>query len=356
MAEDDPRHGEAPEHGQDPGTTDQPIEPSAAPEPPTTVGPPPSVEPPTTPVPSEQPEADVAAEPSAAPEPAPPGEPEPSAEAEPAPEPEPGREPTPEPEPQPQPRPQPEGGGVAETAETQRIPRPDDATAIHPTDPWAETASPIEPPDEGPRPVGPSGTTVMPAVPPPPPPPGSGPTAPAGTPRWTARAQVPQAESHDTMAEGLYEEPTGRGLGTTLIIGGCVVLLLAAIAFGVWLVVRGLMGVTPTPPVEPTQPTATAPPTTAPTKPSPTPTTPVAVPVPDLRGQDYNAAATTLTGLGLVPKRVNEPSTTVAAGKVIRTDPSGGFVLSGSNITVVVSSGSPTPSASPSPSPAPKKT
>jgi hypothetical protein len=332
MAEDDPRNGEPPEHGQDPGTTDQP------PEPPPTVGSPPPAELPTTASPRAEPgPAGEAAGATARegggagePEPAPPAEPEPSVEPEPA-----AGEPTDQ--------------GLAETAETQRIERPDDTTAIRPTDPWAEAAPPIEPPDEGPRPVGPSGTTVMPAVPPPSP----GPEPPADTPRWSARAQVPQAESHDTMAEGLYEEPPGRGLGTTLLIGGCVVLLLAAIAFGVWLVVRGLQGVTPTPPVEPTQPTATAPPTTAPTKPSPTvtTTTPVAVPVPDLRGQDYTAAANTLTGLGLVPKRVNEPSTTVPAGKVIRTDPSGGFALSGANITVVVSSGSPTPSASSSPSP-----
>ena len=72
--------------------------------------------------------------------------------------------------------------------------------------------------------------------------------------------------------------------------------------------------------------------------------------MPDLRGQDYAAAANTLTGLGLKPQRVNESSTTVPAGKVIRTDP-GGFVLSGTTITVVVSSGPPSPSPSPSPSP-----
>jgi serine/threonine-protein kinase len=70
---------------------------------------------------------------------------------------------------------------------------------------------------------------------------------------------------------------------------------------------------------------------------------------------DYTTAANTLTALGLVPQRVNEPSTTVPAGVVIRSDP-GGFVLSGSTITVVVSSGPPSPSPSPSASPSPKKT
>ena len=208
----------------------------------------------------------------------------------------------------------------------------DDATAVHPA-------------------VGPSGTTVMPAVPPPP---GTG--AETGRPVWSARAQVPQAASDDTAAdgEGYYEEPPARGLVAPVLVGLAVVALLVAIGFGAWLVVRGLQGDTPTPPVGPTRPSATTPPATT-TKPAPSPTvtttTPAAVPVPDLRGQDYAAAANTLTGLGLKPQRVNESSTTVAAGKVIRTDP-GGFVLSGTTITVVVSSG---PPPSPSPSPSPKK-
>jgi serine/threonine-protein kinase len=76
--------------------------------------------------------------------------------------------------------------------------------------------------------------------------------------------------------------------------------------------------------------------------------------VPNLNGQDYAAAANTLTGLGLVPQRVNESSSTVPAGKVIRTDPNGGFALTGNTVTVVVSSGPPA-SPSPSPSPTPKK-
>jgi hypothetical protein len=194
----------------------------------------------------------------------------------------------------------------------------------------------------------------MPSVPPGPPPA----DGPETRPRWSARAQVPQAPSDDTVAEGegYYEEPPGRGMATPILVGLAVVGLLAAIGFGGWLVIRGLQGTSPTPPPATTQQPATTPPhSTATTKPSPTVTTTAqaAVPVPDLRLQDYTAAANTLTGLGLVPQRVNEPSTTVPAGKVIRTDPSGGFVLSGATVSVVVSSG---PPASPSPSPSPKKT
>jgi hypothetical protein len=250
---------------------------------------------------------------------------------------------------------------LADTAQTPAI-GPDDATAVHPvaSDPWAETAPPVEP---NPR-VGPSGTTIMPSVPPGPPPAGG----PDSQPRWSARAQVPQPESDDTFAdgEGYYEEPPGRGVATPILIGLAVLALLVAIGFGGWLVIRGLQGAAPTPPAGTTRPPATTPPattapattapaTTATTKPSPTvtATTPAAVSVPNLSGQDYAAAANTLTGLGLVPQRVNEPSTTVAAGKVIRNDPNGGFELAGTTVTVVVSSG---PPASPSPSPAPKKT
>jgi hypothetical protein len=166
---------------------------------------------------------------------------------------------------------------------------------------------------------------------------------------------VPSAGDATLAGEEYYvPERPGRGIGTPILVGLSVVALLAAIAFGVWLVLRGLEGGTPTPPVEPTRPSATTPPP-SPTKttppPTPTATTPVAVPVPDLGGQDYAAAADTLTGLGLVPQRVNEPSTTVPAGKVIRVDP-GGFVLKGRTVNVVVSSG---PPPSPSPSPSPKK-
>jgi hypothetical protein len=354
MAEDDPRHGEAPEHGHDPGTPDQPGHPPAEPEPepPTVAGPPretssagDSGPPEDGTAGSAEPTQEPGEPPSHEPPPGEPGEP-PSSEPQSS---EPGQPFEPEPG-------RPSATGLGETAETQRLHLPDDATVIRPTGPWAQGAPPDEP-GRGPRPVGPGGTTVMPAVPPAP---GAGPTAPVGTPRWSARAQVPQAPapSDDTMADGMYEQPHRRAWAMPALIGVCVVLLLAAIGFGAWLVVRGLQGTTPSPSVGPTQPTATAPPTTAPTKPSPTATTksPVAVPVPDLRGQDYAAAANTLTGLGLVPKRVNEPSATVPAGKVIRTDPSGGFVLSGDDITVVVSSGSPTPSPSPSPSASPKKT
>jgi hypothetical protein len=242
---------------------------------------------------------------------------------------------------------------LPDTAQTPAI-GPDDATAVHPvaSDPWAETAPPV---GQDPR-VGPSGTTIMPSVPPGPPPAGG----PDSRPRWSARAQVPQPESDDTVAdgEGYYEEPPGRGVATPILIGLAILALLVAIGFGGWLVIRGLQGTVPTPPAGTTRPPATTPPaTTATTKPSPTvtATTRAAVSVPNLSGQDYAAAANTLTGLGLVPQRVNEPSTTVPAGKVIRNDPNGGFALAGTTVTVVVSSGPPA-SPSPSPSPAPKKT
>ena len=323
MAEDEPRHGDTPEHGPDPGTTDQP-EPA---------------EPETRMLGSDRaPEGQRADDGPSSPEP-------PTAEP-------PAAEPPPtEPEP---PRPGPPPPGLKDTAQTPAI-GPDDATAVHPvaSDPWAETAPPVEPTD--PR-VGPSGTTIMPSVPGAPPPPGG----PETRPRWSARAQVPQAESDDTVAdgEGYYEEePPGRALATPILVGLAIVALLVAIGFGGWLVIRGLQGATPTPPAGTTRPPATTPPpTTATTKPSPTvtTTTQAAVAVPNLNGQDYAAAANTLTGLGLVPQRVNESSSTVPAGKVIRTDPNGGFALTGNTVTVVVSSGPPA-SPSPSPSPTPKK-
>src|SRR5262245_41691028 len=105
---------------------------------------------------------------------------------------------------------------------------PGDATAVQPaaTDPWAETAPEPQPPP----PAGPGGTSVMPAVPGPP-------GATPGAPRWSARAQVPQPDTQETVESagyggGYYEQPPGRRLGTPILIAVLVLLLLAAIAFG----------------------------------------------------------------------------------------------------------------------------
>ena len=64
------------------------------------------------------------------------------------------------------------------------------------------------------------------------------------------------------------------------------------------------------------------------------------VDVPDVVGKDASAAADDIVNAGLRVRTVNEPSTTVEKGKVIRTDPSAGTSLDkGSPVTLSVSSG-----------------
>jgi serine/threonine-protein kinase len=76
------------------------------------------------------------------------------------------------------------------------------------------------------------------------------------------------------------------------------------------------------------------------------------VTVPNVVGQDQDTAIDTIGKAGLIPRRVTEASSTVAAGDVIRTSPPGGTqVDKGSTVTVVVSSGpQPTTTSSTSPS------
>jgi len=64
------------------------------------------------------------------------------------------------------------------------------------------------------------------------------------------------------------------------------------------------------------------------------------VDVPDVVGKDATAAADDIVNAGLRVRTVNEPSTTIEKGKVIRTDPSAGAsVDKGSAVTLSVSSG-----------------
>jgi serine/threonine-protein kinase len=62
--------------------------------------------------------------------------------------------------------------------------------------------------------------------------------------------------------------------------------------------------------------------------------------IPDLLKKAWEEAEKALTDLGLVPKRVDDYSTSVKAGQVISTQPvAGGEAAKGSEVTVVVSQG-----------------
>jgi cytoskeletal protein RodZ len=217
----------------------------------------------------------------------------------------------------------------------------------------------------GPTAIGPSGTTMMPAVP-----------EPASPPRWSGRAQVRPPEQNDLgagwddppanwdQAGSEWDERERRQSGRLLapiLITLLVLVLLGILAFGVWLVLRSQSssqntGTVATPTdsgmtataQSSTLPAATLPPTTAT---EPTPPVPASVGIPNVSGSDYGGAVATLQALGFQTRRTNRTSTTVPAGAVIGTDPPIGTELpASSTVTIIVSSGSPTtPPATPTP-------
>ncbi len=242
---------------------------------------------------------------------------------------------------------------------------PDDARASQthaetrdriPSDPWAETtqtrqdARPVPPDGSGPGRVAGGDTSILPPVASTLGEAGSS-TAEPGTPRWTARAQVPTPEVEEEVHPEWAEPP--RSPLVPILVAVCILLLVALVGLGIWLIFADRAATTPTP--TPTVQTAT-PPVTSSTRATATTTTsvpPSPVPVPNLRGQDYNAAAAALTQLGFVPVRQDVVDADVQKGKVVGTDPAAGQqVRPGTRINVFVSSGPPrdtTPSPSDSP-------
>ena len=142
-----------------------------------------------------------------------------------------------------------------------------------------------------------------------------------------------------------------------------MLVLLAILAFGIWLVIRSQDTGAPVPtesaaPAGTTQTARTPPPTTSSAPLTPPVTAPVAVAIPDVAGLPFDTAAARLRDLGLEVVRTNRSSTSVPAGSVIGTDPAiGTQVLTSSTIAIVVSSGAPTtrpttrPPASPTTTP-----
>jgi hypothetical protein len=196
-------------------------------------------------------------------------------------------------------------------------------------DPWAETQiRPGSPESSGVDRAGPGSTGVLPPVE----------DAPE-TPRWTARASV---RSPDVVEdEHDWAEPP-RGLLVPTLIALLVVLLIVLFGVGTWLIFANRPSGT-TPATTPTVQSATPPATTEPPAPTTTPP-PTPVPLPDLRGKEYEAAAAELSKLGFTPVRRDEISSEVDKGKVVGTDPPAGTpVVPGPNvrINIIVSLGLP---------------
>ncbi|HEX6870158.1 MAG TPA: PASTA domain-containing protein [Micromonosporaceae bacterium] len=164
---------------------------------------------------------------------------------------------------------------------------------------------------------------------------------------WSARARVPPPD-HDLMAPAEWEElPPERGPLVPVLITVCVIMLLGLIGLGIWLLTRASN--------EAPRPLPTVPVTTATRSATPAPATTEAtvtasastttlpvVALPDLRGEDYETAASALVELGLVPIRVDQSDLELSAGQVIGTNPpAGSFAAPGLRVRVFVSTGSP---------------
>jgi hypothetical protein len=231
--------------------------------------------------------------------------------------------------------------------------KPDDESTMIGPDPWPDAwpagpaATAEQPPVVDDR--GPSGTSILPTVPAEP----AGAEQPAA-PRWSARAHVPTPGPDQAIAEEEWSpgEPP-RSMILPVALTTVVVVLLAIIAFGIWLILRNSNSGAPAP--SPSTHTTSAPPTTrVPTRTSAPPTTTAAVPValPPVSGLTYDQAAKRLQDLGFVPQRSNEPNSDVPAGRVIGTDPPEGTVIRpGFTITVRVSTGAPTKPPAKTPTP-----
>ncbi|HEX6500984.1 MAG TPA: PASTA domain-containing protein [Micromonosporaceae bacterium] len=236
-------------------------------------------------------------------------------------------------------------GGTPGDATAQWTPEDEEDTG-RPADPWAGR-------DEEPEVAGESGapTTVLPPTPPD----ATNVLPPPDTARWAARAEVPPPRPVATES-WVEEPPPPRRSWWPVLIGLLILVLLALIAIGVWLALRGDR------PVAPPSPTGTpsASPSASPTPtrsltPSSAPTTTQTVVIPPLVGVPVDDAAALLDQAGLRYRIQRRVDGSVPAGTVLATNPAAGAeVPVGSQVTLVVAS-APAPPPSPTTvSPAPR--
>jgi hypothetical protein len=185
-------------------------------------------------------------------------------------------------------------------------------------------------------------------------------------PRWSARANVPPAGTRPRQSvpraweedHQVEEDPYGgRSWFTPVIVGVVVMVLVAALGFGVYLIYKSTTsdvtaGQSPSVTASSAPAPSSAPPATSaapsPTPPATTEAAPTGIAVPILRGQRQKSATDALDELGLNWSVRPQVDPTVEPGRVIGTDPDAGtFVDAGSTVTVIVSvEASPSPSSS----------
>jgi hypothetical protein len=235
-----------------------------------------------------------------------------------------------------------------------------------PADPWADETV-VNGPDPVRLDAGPTGTGILPPIDPDRPPSGVptvlGAPAADATPRWQARAQVPQPGLRDQQPglEAWEEEDLRppRSAAFPALVAAAVVILLALIGLGIWLATRDrtapVVGPSTSVTATPSTSRSATPATSGPaTSAPPTSAAPAPVAVPVVAGLSLADARNALIAANLTPGQTSEHSDSVPAGQVIRSEPAAGKpVAPGSVVVLVVSSGPEPTQGPPSDSPPP---
>lgn len=199
------------------------------------------------------------------------------------------------------------------------------------------------------------------------PPAGPGPR-PGGSAAWSGRARVPPPAP--PMRDGVpaewrpVDEPPGRAWWLPILIGVVALLLLAVLAYGLWLIASARdeeapVVPSPSPSVIAPTPTAQTPTSAAPTtaSPSPSPTTAESVPVPRVANLPLPVAQRILERLDL-RYTVEYRESDRPAGTVLESNPQQGVqVAPGSEVRLIVAEppaeSPPVPTATPTAGPTP---
>ncbi|MGA3564883.1 PASTA domain-containing protein [Melissospora conviva] len=166
---------------------------------------------------------------------------------------------------------------------------------------------------------------------------------PGGAAVWSGRAEVRPPQAEEAEEVWYPQDEPGRRWWMPILIGVVVLVLLAALGTGLWLILGAAGDSEPDPaPVSPTAtrsatPATSAPPTTrGPATPSAPATTTALVQVPAVVGWPVSAAQTAMSQAGL-GYRVRLEESGRPAGTVLRAEPSAGSqVPTGTEIVLVV--------------------
>lgn len=179
-----------------------------------------------------------------------------------------------------------------------------------------------------------------------------------GEAAWSGRAEVPPPRPQEYVETdwATPEREPGGSWWMPILVGIIILILLALLGWGIWLIIQAqeknnqAPAPTPTPPTpattSPSATPTTTPPTTQATTTSPAPT---AVTIPALRGLSQSEAQKALSRVDLASRLRYVATDQAPAGTVIDSDPSEGKqVPPGTTVTLIIAARPGTP---PTPTP-----